>query len=483
MGTFFGIDIGRYSVKMVGLRSSLRGIEPLVSKEFVFPANTGFLSEENTEGLKEFFAIEGLSSSDVNVSVPSDIVSVHTLSVPFTEEKFISQSVGSELEEVSAYSLEEIVMDYNTVGKEDGRSSVITFAVNTDTMKQWIDALLRTGLDPNIIDVPHCAYANLAQYIKLDQPFAVIDIGHAHTSVSFMDNNGLFITRDIRINASMMGLTAGKESADEKMRSAFVRDLEQSISMVERKFGTTIGYLVFAGRFSDKAGLFEKDLGLQAFSLPLGDIVKAATDETMPLGPEYTLAFALALRHIVKKPRNPVNLRKGPFKFERAIEQVKGRLFTTLGIAGLVIVLFITSMAYGYINLNQKRDKLDNKMLQLFKSAFPDEPSMGDPLGSMRYLVSQEKKKAENLSGSVPVLEILREISAGMPKDVKVDVTELSVDPEQISLRGKTPTLDGVDKIVAGIKNSADIKDVKVIDTSKSADQKSFEFQLSITLK
>ncbi len=483
MGAIFGIDIGRYSVKMVGLKTTIRGIEHIVSKEFVFPENTGLLSDTNIEGLKEFFSIEGISSSDVIAGIPSDIVSVHTISVPFTEDKLISQAIGPELEEVSPYSLEEAVMDYNTIGKEGTKASAITFALSTDAIKQWLDALLRVGLDPNIIDISHCAYSNLSTYIKLVEPFVIIDIGHAHTSVSFINGNGLFIARDIKMSAPMMELTTDKDTMNEKVKSAFINELKLSLSMVEKRFNTNISSAVFAGRFSDKAPLFEKQLELQTFSLPLNDIVRAATDENIPVGQEYTLAFALTLRNIMRKPRNLINLRKGSFQFQRAIEQIKGRLIATLGIACLLLFMFIINMAYGYISLNHKKHTLDNKMLQVFKNAFSDEPSMGDPLGTMRYLVSKEKKKAENLSGSVPVIEILREISTGIPKEVKVDVTELSIDPEQITLRGRTPTLDGVDKIVAGIKNSSSIKDVKVIDTSKSADQKSFEFQLSITLK
>lgn len=483
MANIFGIDIGRYSIKVVSLKTTLRGIEYTGAKEFIIPPNTDIGSADNLEGLKAFFDIEGLSSSDVIVGIPSDMVSVHTITVPFTDDKFISQAIASELEEVSPFSLEETIMDYNILHKDQAGTLAITFSVNTESMKQWLDILIHIGLDPNIIDIAHSSYSNLSAYIKLNEPFVVIDIGHMHTSLTFIDSNGLLMTRDLRINAPMINLTTGTDTLNGPAQSSLVDEIKLAVNMVERKFNTSITAAVFAGRFADKGPLFEKQLGLQTFALPINDIAKAVIDEHISIESNYTVAFALALRNVLKKPHNLINLRRGSFRFQRVIEQIKGRLITTLGITGMILIMFVVNMAYGYISLKQRNTTLDQKIYQLFKDAFPNEPSLGDPLGTMRFLVSKEKKKSENLSGSIPVIEILREISAGVPKDVKVDVTELSIDPEQITVRGKTPTIDGIDKMVTGIKNFDIIKDVKVIDTRKAADQKSFEFQLSIALK
>ncbi|MCL5276527.1 MAG: pilus assembly protein PilM [Deltaproteobacteria bacterium] len=487
MANIFGIDIGRYSLKVVNVKTTLRGIEYTGAKEFVFPRDTGLGSEENVESLKEFFTIEGLSASEVIVGIPSDMVSVHTISVPFTDDKLVSQAIGTELEGVSPFSLEETIMDYNVLRKdrsgEQASTQAITFSMNTDTMKQWLDLLMRIGVDPNIIEVAHSSYANLSAYLKLEGPFVIVDIGHMHTSLTFINDSGVFMARDLRISAPMLGLVPGADTLNESIKAFFVKELKLSISTVERKIGADIASVVFAGRLADKGRVFEKDLGLPVFSLPINDIARTLMDERASIGPEYGLACALALRNVIRKPRNLINLRRGSFKFQRAIEQIKGKLVATLGIAGLIIIVSMVSMAYGYIGLKHRSGLLEKKMYALFHDAFPNEPSLGDPLGTMKYLVSQEKKKSEDLSGSIPVIEVLRELSTGIPKDVKVDVTELSIDPEQITLRGRTPTIDNVDKIVIGIKNFNTIKDVKVIDTRKTADQKAFEFQLGINLK
>ncbi len=483
MGNIFGIDIGRYSIKMAGVKTTIRGSELNLSKEFIFPEGTGVFSDSNTNNLRDFFTVEGLESADVIVSIPSDLIAVHTISVPFTNDKFIAKAIGPELEEVSTLSLEETTMDYNIIRKEDGRSSVITFSMNSDTMKLWLDAFLLFGLDPNIIDVSHCAYSNLATYLKLDTPFVVIDIGHAHTSLSFMDSNGLFLARDLRITAPMLGLTTGKNELNREVANTFINQIKFAVDAAEKRYNTKIQAAVFAGRFSEAGSSFEKQLELQTFSVPVHDIVKVAINENTSLEPQYTLALTLTLRSIMKRARNTVNLRTGLFRFQRAIEQIKGRLLTTLIIAGLLVIMAIVNISYGYVSLRHKKDTLEQRMHTVFKNAFPNEPSLGDPLGTMHYLVSKEKKKAENLSSSLPVIEVLRELSTAIPKDITVDVTELSIDPEQITLIGKTPTIDAIDKIVAGFKNLSSVKDVKVLDTNRSADQKSFKFQLNITLK
>ncbi len=483
MAEIFGIDIGRYSLKVVNLKTTLRGVEYAGSKEFVFPQGTDLGSGENEEKLREFFAIEGLSASDVIVGIPSDMVFVHTIMVPFTEDKFIAQAIGTELEEVSPFSSEDTIMDYNILRKQQSDTQVITFSMNTEAMKQWLDQLTRIGLDPNVIEIAHSSYANLSAYLQIDGPYVIVDIGHAHTSLTFINDGGLCMARDLRISAPMLGQKPGAEALNEPMKSFFIKELKLSINMVERKIGSDITAVVFAGRFADRGRLFESDLGLQIFSLPLDEIARTLIGERVSIGPAYGLACALALRNVIKRPRNLINLRRGSFKFQRVIEQIKGKLAVTLGIVGLIVGVSIASMAYGYASLKHGSNLIEKKMYALFSQAFPNEPSLGDPLGTMKYLVAKEKKKAENLSGSLPVIEVLREISTGIPRNVKVDVTELSIDPEQITLRGKTPTIDNVDKIVMGIKSFNTIKDVKVIDTRRTADQKAFEFQLSISLK
>lgn len=483
MGDILGIDIGRYSIKMVGIKTTIRRTKLNMFKEFVFPEGTSLFSDSNIDSLKNFFASEGLASTDVILSLPSDLISVHTVSVPFKEDKFISKAVATELEEVSIVSLENSVMDYNVIEREQGRSSVITFSINNDTMKTWLDAFLLFGIDPNAIDIAHCAYANIATYLKLDGPFIIIDIGHFHTSLSFINENGLFMARDLKIGASLLGINKQNTIPNKEIYNAFVEQMRFSIDVAEKKYKTQIASIVFAGRLSEIGKQFENQLGIKSFSLPLNEINKTVLSETTTLEPQYSVALALAFRNLIKRPFNLINLRKGSFQYKRAIEQIKGRLFTTISIAGLLIIMFIVNISYGYISLNQRQNILDKKIYEIFKSAFPNEPSLGDPYGTMQYLVSKEKKKVENLSSSIPTVEMLRELSTAIPKDVQVDVTELSIDPEQITLIGKTPTIDAIDKIIAGIKTLNTIKDVKVIDTSRSADQKSFKFQLSILLK
>jgi len=278
-------------------------------------------------------------------------------------------------------------------------------------------------------------------------------------------------------------LTSERNAINEQAATLLVNQIKFAIDVAEKRYNTQIRAVIFAGRFYETGKLLEKQLEIETFSLPINDIAKAALTESPPLEPQYSLALALALSNVIKKPRNLINLRKGQFQFKRAIEQIRGRLFTTVGILAVLVIMFIVNISYGYISLNQKKNILENKMHELFKRAYPNEPSLGDPFGTMKYLVSKEKKRVENLSSSIPTVEMLRELSTAIPKDVTVDVTELSIDPEQITLIGKTPTIDAIDKIVAGIKTLDTIKDVKVIDTSRSADQKSFKFQLSITLK
>ncbi len=483
MSNILGIDIGAYSVKAVGLKTTLRNVELVMSKELILPQPNNLMSEENINSIKDFFNIEGLKTYEIIVGIPSYNISTHIVNIPFKEDKLIKQAIGPELENVSPFSLEESIMDYTILNKNSDGASAITFSANSGLLKQFLETLFHAGIDPNVIDVNHCAYSNLTTYIKVQEPFVVIDIGQMHTSLSFINELGVFVTRDIKIGASMLDMSNDDEPKNDAKLLNLVKAIEHAVNMAEKHFNITVQTAIFAGRFAEKALTFGKHLGVPVYSLPLNDIASAIIGENISIESKYTLAFAYAARNIMKKPRNIINLRQHTFQFKRAIEQIRGRMITTISIAAVLIAILITSISYSYISQKHQRNLLYNKLNRIFTDAFPDQLSMGDPIGAMKSLVSKEAKKAENATSAVPMIELLREISNGIPKNVQVDVRDLSVDPEQITLTGKVNSIDAVDKIVAGIKGFSTIKDVEVVDTRKSVDQNGFDFQLKIILK
>jgi len=100
----------------------------------------------------------------------------------------------------------------------------------------------------------------------------------------------------------------------------------------------------------------------------------------------------------------------------------------------------------------------------------------------MQALVSRERTGGAGGS-TYKVIDILREMSSRAPKDIRVDIRELNIDLTKIRLLADTESLEAVDKIVSELRKADIFSDISVLDTRRSADGNSVNFQLSLSLR
>ena len=76
-------------------------------------------------------------------------------------------------------------------------------------------------------------------------------------------------------------------------------------------------------------------------------------------------------------------------------------------------------------------------------------------------------------------VEILAEATRRMPADVAVKLQELEVTLQKLRMRGQVDSFDGVDQVVAGLKQSSCFGDVKRGNVKRTQDDK-IEFTLDV---
>jgi hypothetical protein len=100
----------------------------------------------------------------------------------------------------------------------------------------------------------------------------------------------------------------------------------------------------------------------------------------------------------------------------------------------------------------------------------------------MRGKLGEAKKKFGVLGAGASALDVLRAVTDGIPKEVRVSFTEFNVEGEKLKLQGEASSFESVDKIKAEMLKSPVFAEVTVLDTRMGVENR-VKFRMDIKLK
>ncbi len=512
-----GLDIGSYSIKAVRLESSFRGFELEAFYEKPLPRESGPPPEEVISStLRELVSEGEMDGYTFITSIPGNQVSTRILSLPFTNEKKIDQVVGFEVEGDLPFALEDLVVDYHILQKKENESRILVAAVKKELFKSYLGILAAAGIDPRIVDIDSLALFNLYQMVSEDDKekcLSLIDLGAAMTSICIFSGGQVFFIRTIPLagdaitEAIQKGFGFSYTQAEElKLRSGelkqrekgkvsrtikrtlepllqeiwqtFYHSGEMSIKRVEKAFicgGTS--------RLPNLPEYLAKRLGIEVTKLNILKEIPHRLPETAELDSISPQALALSLREVSGIETSRVNFRKGEFSFRKAIKEIQGKLIFAGVMAAVILLLASFSFFSHYFQLSSQHQDLRTQVRAIFAETFPDEGKIVDPVRQMQRKLEEMKKKiGYNSENNSPILDILQEICDRVPQEIRVDIEDLLIDFEQIRIKGKTESIEAVDKIKTELMKNERFKKVEVKDTRRGVDESIFNFQINISL-
>src|SRR5260370_1424432 len=121
----------------------------------------------------------------------------HSLTLAFTDTKQIDAALSFEVESQLPFDLSEAVYDYQIVGQQDQKSTLLVGVVRKEELRRLLDDLKQLELDPRVVTHPAAAYRNLIiaspelfRSQADSSPFAIVDIGHERTAVAVLTGSG-----------------------------------------------------------------------------------------------------------------------------------------------------------------------------------------------------------------------------------------------------------------------------------------------------
>jgi type II secretion system protein L len=379
-------------------------------------------------------------------SIPGHLFTQRTLTLPFADRKRIEKALPFEVEDAVPFDLGDVVLDHlmlgSTVAKKDAASQVLCMMLPKTVLRQHLDLLSSAGLDPQVI-VP--SYAGLSAVAKMlpSDTGALLLCG---PDLCFRQNGVLKTLRSFSGSQSTSGL----------------RHILQALETEHKEK-------------VEKAALLIDDGAARSVLAETGMAVELAIPEINGKKAQDPVSLGIALL-------DDVNFRRGEFAYHVADEGTRRRMRTLIIAGAVAALLFTVNIVVKFSVIQSGYGKLDAEIKEIYRQTFPDGKPAADPVRQMRDKINESKKLFGALGSGSSALDVMKTVTDGIPKEVRVSFSEFILEGDRLKLQGEASSFESVDKIKAELQKSPLFADIAVQDTRMGVDNK-VKFRFEIKLK
>lgn len=145
--------------------------------------------------IKELMAERSIKPGPVLLCVSGQSVFSRFVKLPPVDKDKVYQIILYEAQQNVPFPIEEVVWDYQLIGRGEGELDVMLAAIKADIIVQLTDAVDQAGLQTDLVDVSPMALYNAVRYNYSDAGGCtlVIDIGARSTDLIFLEQGRVFI--------------------------------------------------------------------------------------------------------------------------------------------------------------------------------------------------------------------------------------------------------------------------------------------------
>ena len=332
----FGLDIGSSGVRAVRLKEgggsytlNALGMAALPPDAIV----DGIIKDAPTvaEAIRTAVSRAGVRSSDCAIAVCGRELIIKKVQIPEVPAKEVADVVQLEAEHHVPFAIDEVFLDFQSVGKHDGVLDLILVAVKKSKVLEYAAVVEDAGLVPSIVDVDSFALGNQFEVNypgERGETVALIDIGASIMKTNVVRSGSTIFARDIpfggnnytqaiaqQLKIPFEQAEAAKLGRDVGVRwetvvpalEAVSRELSLEIQRTFDYFASTaeserIGKIVLTGGCAQLPGL--GDYLSSNWGIPVEltkpfqriDVDRAYADDVSAAGPALAVAVGLAFR-------------------------------------------------------------------------------------------------------------------------------------------------------------------------------------------
>ena len=544
MQRVIGLDIGSYSIKAVEIVNTFKSYEITNFYENVIPNVAEFDQDIVIPACMEQLFVENRLEADrIITAMPGQYISSRVMSFNFADPRKIEMAVLAEVEDAVPFNMDDMIVDHQILGTMNGKTVALVVMTRKNFMRSFLEHLQRINIDPKLVDVDSLAFYNLSSYLTMEpgQCCALVDVGHEKTSVCIVQDGVLRMFRSINLGGRYLTEFLARDLETEFSEAQRVKH------QVSRVFSEGSGYgdltgddQIVAERLTLASNAIVKELGRTFYAFktweksPLQKIflsggstrishfdtylqeqleipvilnrldqselkTSAELSDHMAVMPQ---SIAIGMRAVSSMKRHSqINLRQGEFAYIQNYESVlrgSAIAFRIVGVALLLLGISYAVMQYFY---DKQIEALQVQYLKEYSEVVPEARRQyrgsdvsfsklrSDAVARLQADVSQKQQAVQLFiedNAASPALISLREISAALPSELKVDITLFQFNTTQtgegkLVLRGETDGYASVSSVIENLKRVEIFENLeeKASGAKPGTDNKVIEFTIN----
>ncbi len=449
-----GLDIGRDGIKAVSLSAGLRGCR-VIDAALVRPAEAGGLEQ----ALERVFEREAFRDSRCVTALPLEHCSFRTVRLPFKDRKRLLRTLPYELEPTLPFSAADAVVDYLVLGRDEG-TELLAAAARRERVAERLELLTPFCSSVSVVDVEAAALAGWIAAEERDEvsPSILLDVGAVRTSLVVVADG-----RIVQLRSLHPGGTPVEEDGVENVCRTLHREVSATMTMLSLRGVTAerpgrlylVGGCSLSERFRNELGrLFE--LAPREPAVPREPALQFSEEVLRTWNPALmNQALSLALREAEGGPGfNFVRDRSGAAGLAG---RIRDELPWLAPLSAAVLLFLGANMYLDYRTDSRYLAALRAETRTMFTQTLPETTRIVNPVQQLKTALDNLRGQAaggDRAGRPLPVLAVLREMSALMPQSIDVLVTSFTYDEQAVRVQGETDTFNMVDAVRAALENS-----------------------------
>ncbi|WP_136806698.1 PilN domain-containing protein [Desulfosediminicola flagellatus] len=453
------------------------------------------------EAVQDVIRQTGFKDGACRLSVSAENCFFRNLLLPFVDKRKVAKVLPFEIEELTSHRIQDLHIDYLFSEIESKGTEVLAAMVDKGFVADTLATFQAEGLDPELFGVSGLQTAAVLASVTGLKRFVLLDISFKQTTLILINNGKIALVRSLGVDAEDI---AGFSLADDGC-TVDVKNPEKINEVVRRLVLPVKQTLLSVGH----AALLEKGgpcfvnggvgldpelfgqlkealpLDIQACDIARQPLVKIEPSESMPWNPAM-MNRALALATYNRKGCAVLNFRKGDFKKQPSLKNIRKIVMATvvpLGVLSLGVFLFLF---WEFNELENRRDTLKNEVFAVAQQAMPEAKIIRYPLKELTVKINETRevyRSGGKGGGNLGKLALLSELSSRIPENLPIVITRLVADQDDIRIKAETKDFNTVDNVKKELEKSEYFKSVTISSANLAPKGGEVRFELKLALQ
>jgi Tfp pilus assembly PilM family ATPase len=455
MSLVLGLEITPRVVRGAFLKTALRGSEMERYTEVTIAPTSDSKSDADVlrAAVGEVMAQGSRPPDRIIAALNGEAASLRLIDLPTGVEKKIAEVLPGELEAVLPFGIDEAVIDYQIVGRDDTTLRLMTVAAPRSKVLERLDQLRNAGADPRELAVGAAVFDGLGGLLGeslSERTLLVIDVGSSNTDFAVLTDGQCTFARTV---------SGGMDLVESGRRGELGAALQRTLASYRAQRAEDPSLILLSGETAPMESARQwltEQLGIECgtVSVPVAD---GADDDTAP---KFAKAAALAARSISRKKQ--LNLRQGEFASKAAASEIRKHLRLIAVCVAAVLLSFVVSLGARYRVAHAEHEQLTEKLAGVSQDLLGEEARSA--LHARELLTS-----GPGFDDPLPrfdAYDVLEAISESIPADIQHDTRRLLIEIDddgetgRFEIRGTVGSIAERDRLVEELQSHRCFSDV-----------------------